>query len=69
MKKIVLALAVIATVACFSSCNKKCECKTYLDGAVVTTNEMEVESGKKCKDYTALLTEDPKNGVECKGTL
>lgn len=26
MKKVVLALAVIATVACFSSCAKKCTC-------------------------------------------
>lgn len=26
MKKVFLALAVIATVACFSSCNKKCTC-------------------------------------------
>ena len=30
MKKVVLAIAVVATVACFSftSCSKKCTCKT-----------------------------------------
>ena len=28
MKKVLLALAVVATVACFSSCNKTCTCKT-----------------------------------------
>ncbi len=27
MKKLILALAVVATVACFSSCSKKCNCK------------------------------------------
>ena len=71
MKKVVLALAAIAVVACFSltSCNKKCECKTYAAGIVATTSEIEVESGKKCKDYTRLVTEDPKTGVECKTTL
>jgi len=26
MKKVLLAIAVIATVACFSSCAKKCNC-------------------------------------------
>ncbi len=31
MKKILLTLAVVATVACFSSCSKKCNCK-FSDG-------------------------------------
>ena len=66
MKKIVLALAVIATVACFSSCNKKCTCKTYVAGVVTATDEdIEIDKDKKCKDYTAIITEDPKTGVEC----
>lgn len=71
MKKIVLALAAVAVVACFSltSCNKKCECKTYVAGVVASTTEVEVESGKKCKDYTILVSEDPKYGQECKATL
>lgn len=34
MKKIVLTLAVIATVACFSSCSKKCNCK-FANGSEV----------------------------------
>ena len=64
-----MAFAVIAMVACFSSCNKKCECKTYAGGVVGATTEVEVESGKKCADYTLLISENPKTGVECKTTL
>lgn len=69
MKKIFLAFAVIAMVAGLSSCNKKCECKSYAGGVVGATEEIEVESGKKCKDYTTIIIEDPKTGVECKATL
>ena len=35
MKKVVFALAVIATVACFSSCSKKCTCKDLITGSEV----------------------------------
>ena len=37
-----LLLAGVAT-----SCNKKCECKTYVAGVVTTTTEMELDKGKK----------------------
>ena len=49
MKKVVLALAVIATVACFSSCTKKCSCKDSLTG---TTTESTIKSGK-CSDLNS----------------
>ena len=69
MKKIVLALAVIATVACFSSCNKKCTCKTYLMGVVQSTTEdveLDKDSYKKCSDMNSITTIDgKKNGLEC----
>ena len=67
MKKIVLALAVIATVACVSSCNKVCTCKTYVAGVVTLTNEVELDRDtySKCSDLTKIIVENPKTGVEC----
>jgi hypothetical protein len=70
MKKVMAifgAALLLAGVA--TSCNKKCECKTYVAGVVTTTAEMELDKGKKCSDYTAIITEDPKTGVECKSKL
>ncbi len=70
MKKIVLALAVIAVAACFASCNKHCTCKTYALGVVVSTQEdIEIESGKKCADMGTIFSDDEgnnKTGVQCK---
>ena len=69
MKKLLLALAVVATVACFSSCNKKCTCKTYALGVVVSTQdevELDKDSYKKCSDMnTVVTTDNKKNGIEC----
>lgn len=70
MKKVMAifgAALLLAGVA--TSCNKKCECKTYVAGVVTTTTEMELDKGKKCSDYSAIITEDPKTGVECKSKL
>lgn len=70
MKKVMAifgAALLLAGVA--TSCNKKCECKTYALGVVTKTYDIELESGKKCADYTVLATEDPKTGVECKSKL
>lgn len=70
MKKVLCICAAGLLIAALStSCNKKCECKTYVDGVVITTNTMELDNGKKCADYTVLASDDPKTGVECKGTL
>ena len=70
MKKILLAVAAIAMVGMFTvSCNKNCTCKTYLNGTVIrTTEDIEVESGKKCKDMDSYVTSDDglKTGTECK---
>ena len=67
MKKVLVLLATVAFVACFTSCNKTCTCKGYINGVVITTDDVEVEAGEKCADMTELITND--NGVtgfECK---
>ena len=59
MKKVLLALAVVATVACFSSCNKKCTCKTGI-GTTTVEEEFDLDElndkyntdFKKCSDMT-----------------
>ena len=60
MKKIVLALAAIAMIGLFTtSCNKKCTCKTYLNGVVMTTSEdveLDKDSYKKCSDMNTELS-------------
>lgn len=55
MKKVVLALAVIATVVCFSSCTKKCNCKTSTEGFTPTTQEVTIKNGK-CSDMNTSST-------------
>lgn len=47
MKKIVLAIAVIAMVACFSSCKKTCKCVTKTNGVETATTTVE---SKNCAD-------------------
>ena len=68
MKKVMAifgAALLLAGVA--TSCNKKCECKTYVAGVVTGTTEMELDKGKKCADYTTVVeVNDKKNGVECR---
>ncbi len=68
MKKVLLTLAAIATVACFSSCNKHCTCKTYAAGVVVSTEEdveLDKDTYKKCSEMNKIVVADPKTGVEC----
>lgn len=69
MKKVFLALAAIAAVACMTSCNKTCTCKTYVMGVVATTTEdveLDKDSYKKCSDMNTVVTiADKKNGLEC----
>ena len=70
MKKVMAifgAALLLAGVA--TSCNKKCECKTYVAGVVTATTEMELDKGKSCSDYTTIVTEDPNTGYECKSKL
>lgn len=70
MKKVVLALAVIATVACFSSCSKNCSCKVWLNGNVQSTYEVskdKLPEGKKCKDLSTVVEiNNKKTGNECR---
>jgi len=67
MKKLLVVLAAAGLLFAMSSCNKTCTCKTYAAGIVTYTQEdMEIDKGKKCADYTKIITEDPKTGVECK---
>ena len=47
MKKIVMALAVIAMVACFSSCKKTCSCTYKLLGISYTTEISKEDLGVK----------------------
>lgn len=64
MKKIVLAIAVVALTAGFVSCNKKCTCKTYVGGVVTATQE-DVETDGKCADLNNIVATNPTTGVEC----
>ncbi len=64
MKKIVLAIAVVALAAGFVSCNKKCTCKTWANGVVISTQE-DVEVDGKCADMNNLVSTSPKWGLEC----
>ena len=65
MKKVVLTLAALATVACFTSCKKTCNCKTYAVGKVVNEEEVELK-GDKCSDMnTVVAMGEVKTGLEC----
>lgn len=47
MKKVLLALAVVAMAASFSSCKKDCKCTTYTNGVEVGSV---TEKTKNCSD-------------------
>lgn len=54
MKKVFLVLAVIASIACFTSCKKTCTC-TYSVLGVSTTTEVNLddyEDVNSCSDLT-----------------
>ena len=77
MKKVLLALAVVATVACFSSCNKKCNCKVYVNGisseqelSIDELNEKYNLDIKKCSDMNNVVeVGGVKMGTDCSFTL
>jgi len=74
MKKVVLAIAVIAVMGAFASCSKKCSCTTYVGGfstkSEVDLDKMESQFGvkvNKCSDLNSVVTvEGVKMGTECK---
>jgi len=50
-----------------TSCNKKCTCKTYAAGVVVTTTEdveLDKDTYKKCSDLNT-YSEALSTGVKC----
>lgn len=51
MKKVLLALVLVACVAGLSSCSKKCFCTASVDGKEVKGNTYFLDTGKKCSDY------------------
>ena len=73
MKKLLCVCAACLLVAALStSCNKKCECKTYLAGTVQSTweTELDKDSYDKCSDLNTVVTVNGvKNGIECTGQL
>lgn len=73
MKKVLCIVAAGLMIAALStSCDKKCACKTYLNGEVQNEWEAEIddESDTKCSDMNTVVTvAGKKNGIECKGTL
>lgn len=61
MKKILLSLAFVATVACFASCAKNCTCTVYVDGlsteeefSLDELNEKYNLDLKKCSDMNTV---------------
>lgn len=53
MKKVFLALAVVAIVFSASSCNKqkKCQCSWKMGNVTIDGEVFLSEEGKKCSDY------------------
>ncbi len=74
MKKLLVILAAAGLLFAMSSCDKKCTCKTYAAGVVLTESEVVLDkdntSVKKCSDMNTVATlngdESTKTGYECK---
>lgn len=72
MKKVLLAVVAVAFVFGMASCDKKCKCKTYAAGVVVSESEVTIskdnENVKRCSDLTTVadINDELKTGVECK---
>lgn len=64
MKKVLLALAVVALVIGASSCNKqkKCQCSWKMGNVTVEGDVFLAEEGKNCDEYEATL---PYSQIEC----
>ena len=72
MKKfLVICAAALLLAGVATSCDKKCQCKTYVNGALSKTDEpFAVESGKKCSDYNSSITVlGITTEVKCKSTM
>ena len=74
MKKfMIVCVSALMLAGVATSCNKKCECKTYAAGVVVGEPyemELDKDSHKKCSDLnTITMLGGVKTGVECKSKL
>lgn len=70
MKKLFLILGLCATIAMLgTSCNKSCTCKTYLNGQVTLTTEVNLDDVPydKCSDMDNFIEVDGNiTGLQCK---
>lgn len=67
MKKMICIVAACLMIAAVStSCNKKCTCKTYAAGVVMTTTEVELDHDtyNKCSDLNTYI-ESVSTGIKC----
>lgn len=55
MKKVILAIGVIALMGCFASCKKTCVCTSTVSGFSPTTTETTISSGS-CSDLNSSTT-------------
>jgi len=69
MKKVFMAIALIATVACFTSCAKTCKCKYYVNGTVERETETELSDSFTKDDCNKITAMVGSTGVECKAGL
>ena len=74
MKKVLCVCAACLMMAALTtSCNKRCECKTYIAGSVTTTEiELDKDHYKKCSDLDIPTTEvngTIMTGVKCRSLL
>ena len=74
MKKIICVCAACLMMAALTtSCNKRCECKSYLAGHVTTTEfDLDKDNYKKCSDMNITTTEfngTIMTGMECRSVL
>lgn len=72
MKKVLCIVAACLLIAAVStSCNKKCTCKTYAAGVLISTDddvELDKDSHKSCSDLTN-YSSAINTGVKCESSL
>ena len=59
MKKVVLALGLVAMMASFASCSKTCKCTFTVAGVSTTVEDIDISDNddvKKCKDLNDSYT-------------
>jgi len=64
MKKLLAAAAVVGLVGFTTSCNKVCECTTYLLDEKVSVMEYEIKSSEDCAKFIT-YDEITKSGIKC----